>query len=68
MRKRILKGTTLQNTISHCINSNETQNTLHFFQSRISIADLILAISKTGMCLLTLLVFLTFFYFSSQLT
>ena len=48
-----------QNNISHCIISNETQITLHFFQGRISAtpeirADLILAISKTGMCLLTL--------------
>ena len=47
-----------QNTISHCIISNETQITLHFFQGRISAmpeirADLILTISKTGMCLLT---------------
>ena len=52
-----------QNTFSHCIISNETQITLHFFQDRISAmpdkeADLFLAISKTGMCLLTLLVFL----------
>ena len=40
-----------QNTISHCIISNETQITLHFFQGRISAmrdirADLFLAISK----------------------
>ena len=47
-----------QNTISHCIIWNETQITLHFFQGRISAipevrADLFLAISKTGMCLLT---------------
>ena len=47
-----------QNTISHCIISNETQITLHFFQGRISAmpeirADLFLAISKTGMCLST---------------
>ena len=38
--------------------SNETQITLHFFQGRISAmpeirTDLFLAISKTGMCLLT---------------
>ena len=43
-----------QNTISHCIISNETQISLHFFQGRISTmpeirADLFLAISKTGM-------------------
>ena len=47
-----------QNTISHCIISNETQITLHFFQGRISAmsdirADLFLAISKNGMWLLT---------------
>ena len=44
-----------QNTISHCIISNETQITLHFFQGQISAmpdirAGLFLAISKTGMC------------------
>ena len=48
-----------QNTISHCIISNETEITLHFFQGRIFAmpeirTDLFLAISKTGMCLLTL--------------
>ena len=47
-----------QNTTSHCILSNETQITLHFFQGRISAmpeirVDLLLEISKTGMCLLT---------------
>ena len=47
-----------QNTISRCIISNETQITLQFFQGRISAMpeiriDLFLAISKTGMCLLT---------------
>ena len=47
-----------QNTISHCIISNETHITLHFFQGRISAmpdirADLFLAISKNGMWLLT---------------
>ena len=47
-----------QNTISHCIISNETQISLHFFQGRISAmldirADLFLALSKTGMWLLT---------------
>ena len=52
-----------QITILHCIISNETQITLHFFQGRISAmpeirAILFLAISKTGMCLLTLSVFL----------
>ena len=68
-----LDGHYPQNTISHCIISNETQITMHFFQDRISAmpeirADLSLAISKTGMCLLTLSVFLTFYYFGSQLT
>ena len=57
--KMDLEGHYPQNTISHCIISNETQITLHFFQDRISAmpkirTDLFLAISKTGMCLLTL--------------
>ena len=57
-----LEGHYPQNTISHCIISNETQFTLHFIQGRISAmpeirADLFLAISKTGMCLLTSLFF-----------
>ena len=68
-----LEGHCHQNTISHCIISNETQVTLHFFQGRISAmleirADLLLAISKTGMYLLTLSVIETFYYFGSQLT
>ena len=63
-----LEGHYPQNTISHCIISNETQITLHFFQGRISAmseirADLFLAISKTGMCLLTLAVFLNVLLF-----
>ena len=69
-----LEGHYPQNTISHCIISNETQITLHFFQGRISAmpqrrADLFLTISKTGMCLLTLLVFLNalLFYFPADL-
>ena len=57
-----------QNTISHCIISNETQITLHFFQGRISAmseirASLFLAISKTGMCLLNSSFFLNVFIF-----
>ena len=53
-----LEGLCPQNIISHCIISNETQITLHFFHDRISAipeirADLFLAISKAGMCLLT---------------
>ena len=60
-----LEGHDPQNTISHSIISNETQITLNFFQGRISAmpeikADLILAISKTGMCLLILSVFKRF--------
>ena len=56
--KMDLEGHYPQNTISHCIVSNETQITLHFFQGRISAmpeirAALFLAISKTGICLLT---------------
>ena len=52
-----LEGHYPQNTISHCIISNETQITLHFFQGRISAmpdirTDLFLEISKTGKCLL----------------
>ena len=54
-----IKGHYPQNTISQCIISIETQIILHYFQGRISAmldirADLFLAISKTGMCLLTL--------------
>ena len=61
--KMDLEGHYPQNTISHCIISNETRLTLHFFQSHISSmseirADLFLVISKTGMCLLTSLFFL----------
>ena len=57
MRKWILKGTALKHHFTlHYL--NETQFTLQFFQGRISAmpeirADVILAISKTGMCLLT---------------
>ena len=43
-----------QNTISHCIISNETQITMHFFQDQISAmpemtAAFFSAISKSGM-------------------
>ena len=63
-----LEGYYPQNTISHCIISNETQITLHFFQGRISAmpeirTDIFLAISKTRMCLLALLVFLNVLLF-----
>ena len=63
--KMDLEGHYPQNTILHCIISNETQITLHFFQGRISamseiIAELFLAISKTGMSLLTFTVFKRF--------
>ena len=58
----VLVGHYPQNTISHFIIFNETQITLHFFQGRISAtqeirANLFFAISKTGMCVSTLLVF-----------
>ena len=61
-----LEGHYSRNT---CIISNDTQITFHFFQGQIFAmpeirADLILAISKTGMCLLTLLVFLNVSLFS----
>ena len=54
-----LEGHYPQNNISHCIISNETLITLYFFQGQISAMpeirnDLFLAMSKTGMCLLTL--------------
>ena len=66
-----LEGHFPQNTNSHCIISNETQITLHFLQGRISAmpeirAVLFLAISKTGMCLLSSAFFETFYYFGSQ--
>ena len=56
--KMDLEGHYHQNTISHCIISIETLITSHFFQGRISAmqeirANLYLAISKSGMCLLT---------------
>ena len=63
-----LEGHYPQNTISHCIISNETHITLHFFRGQISAmpeirAGLFLAIPKTGMCLLTLSVFLNVLLF-----
>ena len=68
MGKMDLEGHYTQNTISQCIISNETQITLHFLQGRISAmpeirADLLLAVSKTGMCFLTLSVFLNVLLF-----
>ena len=61
MGKWILKDTTLK-TPFHIALSNETQITLYVFQGRISAmpeirADLVLVVSKTGMCLLALSVF-----------
>ena len=61
-----------QNTILHCIISNESQITRHFFQSGISAmpemtANFFLAISKTGMCLLTSSCLKCFTLFGSQL-
>ena len=63
--KMDLEGHYPQNTISHGIVSNETQITLHFFQARISSmpvirADFFMAISDTGICLLTLSFFKCF--------
>ena len=60
-----LEGYYPQNTISHYIISIKTKITLHFFQGRISAipeirTELLLAISKTGMCLLTLSCFKSF--------
>ena len=64
-----------QNTISHCIISNETQITLHFFQGRISAmrdirADLFLAISKKWYVIVNFIVvfFFNVLLFWSQLT
>ena len=70
--KMDVEGHYPQNTISHCIISNETEITLHFFQGRISAMPeirtyLFLEISKTGMCLLTLQKKITFYLFGSQL-
>ena len=61
-----------QKTISHYIISNETQITLHLFLGRISAmpekrTDLFLAISKVGMCMLTLSFIKTLYYFGYQL-
>ena len=61
-----------QNFISHCIISNETPITMHFFQGQISAlpeirASLFLAISKTEMCLFTSSYFKRFTVFGSQL-
>ena len=62
MRKWILKGTTLKTPFHIAFISNEIQITLHFFRVRISAmpelrADLFLAISKDGLCLLILQIF-----------
>ena len=70
--KMDLEGHYSQNTISHYIISNETQITLHFFQGRISAMpkitfDLFLAISKTGVSLLTLSFVNVFTIFGYQL-
>ena len=59
MRKWILKGTTLKTPFHIALFRMKLRKLLHFFQGRISAmpeirADLFLAISKTGMCLLTL--------------
>ena len=59
MRKWILKGTTLKTPIYIAIFRMKLRSHCTFLQGRISAmpeikADLFLAISKTGMCLLTL--------------
>ena len=60
--KKDLEGHFPQNTSSHCIILNETQFLFHAFQGRISAmpeirANLFLVISKTGVCLLTYIIF-----------
>ena len=60
-----LEGHYPQNTISHCIIRMKLRSHCTFFQGQISAmpeirADLFLAISMTGMCLLTLSVFYWF--------
>ena len=60
-----LEGHYPQNTISHCIFRVELRSHCNFFQGRTSALpeirdDLFLAISKTGMCLLTLSFFKRF--------
>ena len=72
MRKWILKGTTLKTPFHIALSRMKLRLTLHFFQGRVSAipvirADLFLAISKTGMSLLAYIVFVTFYYFGSQL-
>ena len=57
-----LEGHYPQNTISHALFRMKLRSHSTFFQGRISAmreirADLFLAISMTGMCLLTILVF-----------
>ena len=59
MRKLILKGTTLKTPFHIALFRMKLRSNCTFFQGRISAmpeirADLFLAISKTGTCLLTL--------------
>ena len=68
MGKMDLEGHYPQNTISHCIIRMKLRSHCTFFQGRISAmpeirADLLLAVSKTGMCLLKLSVFLNVLLF-----
>ena len=63
MGKWILKDATLKTPFHIALFQLKLQITLHFFHGRISAmpeirADLLLAVSKTGMCLLTLFSFL----------
>ena len=65
MRYWILKGTTLKTPFHIALFRMKLRSHCIFFQGRISAmpeirANLFLAISKTGMCLLTLLVFKRF--------
>ena len=58
MRKWIFKCTTLKTPFHIALSRMKLRSHCTFFQSRISVmpdirADLFLAISKTGMCLLT---------------
>ena len=68
-----LEGHYPQNTISHALFRMKVRSHCTFFRVEFSAmpeirADLFLAISMTGMCLLTLSVFYTLYYFGSQLT
>ena len=68
MRKWILKGTTLKTPFHIALFRRKLRSHCTFFQGRISAmplirVDLFLTISKTGMCLVTLSVFLNVLLF-----